>query len=89
MQFVQQGPDVPDALIRAHEDGHVVFFCGAGISMPARLPSFKGLVDSIYAELGTTREPIEQAAFDQCRYDTTVDLLEQRYPGGRSVVRFV
>jgi len=35
MQFVGHGPDVPDALLQAHEEGRVVFFCGAGISYPA------------------------------------------------------
>jgi hypothetical protein len=32
MQFVANGPEIPDALLRAHEEGRVVFFCGAGIS---------------------------------------------------------
>jgi len=32
MQFVGHGPDIPDALLQAHEEGRVVFFCGAGIS---------------------------------------------------------
>ena len=35
MQFVKEGPDIPERLLEAHEDGHVVFFCGAGISYPA------------------------------------------------------
>ena len=30
MQFVRNGPDIPDSLLQAHEDGRVVFFCGAG-----------------------------------------------------------
>ena len=33
---------IREELRRAHEDGEVVFFCGAGVSMPAGLPSFKG-----------------------------------------------
>jgi hypothetical protein len=44
MQFVRHGPDIPERLLQAHEDGRVVFFCGAGISYPARLPGFAGLV---------------------------------------------
>ena len=55
MQFVANGPDIPDALLQAHEEGRVVFFCGAGISYPAGLPGFKGLVDGIYHLVGTTR----------------------------------
>lgn len=37
MQFITHGPDIPDALLQAHEEGRVVFFCGAGISYPAGL----------------------------------------------------
>mgnify|MGYP000541792458 CR=1 FL=1 len=53
MQFVPNGPDIPNALLQAHEEGKVVFFCGAGISYPAGLPGFKGLVDRIYSSIGT------------------------------------
>ena len=51
MQFISGGPDIPDELLQAHEDGRVVFFCGAGISIPAKLPDFENLVDSIYKKL--------------------------------------
>ena len=63
MQFVTNGPDIPDALLQAHEEGRVVFFCGAGISYPAGLPGFKGLVDEIYQRVGTTRSDIEHDAY--------------------------
>ncbi len=53
MQFVTNGPDIPEALLQAHEEGRVVFFCGAGISYPADLPGFKGLVKEIYRLNGT------------------------------------
>jgi hypothetical protein len=87
MQFVPNGPDIPDALLRAHEEGRVVFFCGAGISYPAGLPGFKGLVDEIYLRLGTTRSPIEQEAYGRNQFDATLDLLERRIPGQRIAVR--
>jgi NAD-dependent SIR2 family protein deacetylase len=73
MQFVANGPDIPDALLQAHEEGRVVFFCGAGISYPAGLPSFAGLVDSIYRRVGTPRTPIEAQAFDNYQYDGTLN----------------
>ena len=38
MQFIENGPDIPEALLQAQEEGRVVFFCGAGISYPAGLP---------------------------------------------------
>jgi hypothetical protein len=87
MQFVANGPDIPDELLRAHEEGRVVFFCGAGISYPAGLPGFKGLVEKIYKQTGTTQSPIEQRAFDREQYDATLDLLERRLPGQRIAVR--
>lgn len=87
MQFVANGFDIPDALLQAHEEGSVVFFCGAGISYPAGLPGFKGLVDEIYRLVGTTRNPIEQDAYARYQFDATLDLLERRLPGQRLAVR--
>jgi len=87
VQFVTHGPDIPDALLQAHEDGRVVFFCGAGVSYPAGLPGFKGLVDEIYQRNGTVPSDIERAALDRGQYDATLDLLERRLPGQRLAVR--
>lgn len=87
MQFVENGPDVPETLLQAHEDGRVVFFCGAGISYPAKLPDFKGLVTKIYESLNTDQSDIEQQAFERGQYDATLDLLERRIPGNRTALR--
>lgn len=87
MQFVKGGPDIPERLLQAHEDGSVVFFCGAGISYPARLPGFKDLVDQLYSRLHTTLDPIQTAAIRDKRYDTAVSLLETRILDGRRKVR--
>jgi hypothetical protein len=87
MQFIAHGPDIPEALLQAQEEGRVVFFCGAGISYPAGLPDFKGLVDGIYREAGTTPNGIEQEAYGFYRYDATLDLLERRIQGQRLAVR--
>ena len=87
MQLVANGPDIPDALLQAHEEGCVVFFCGAGISYPAGLPGFKGLVDKIYDLVGTTPDAIEQEAYARNQFDATLDLLERRLPGQRLAVR--
>ena len=64
-----------------------MFFCGAGISFPAGLPSFKGLVDEIYGRVGTVRNAIEQKAYERHQFDATLDLLERRLPGQRLAVR--
>lgn len=87
MQFIANGPDIPDALLQAHEEGRVVFFCGAGISYPAGLPGFKGLVEKIYEINGTDFTDIERDAFERDQFDATLDLLERRLPGQRSAVR--
>lgn len=87
MQFVANGPDIPDELLQAHEEGRVVFFCGAGISYPAGLPGFKGLVNEIYRRVGTTRSAIEQETYERGQFDATLDLLEHRLPGQRIAVR--
>jgi len=87
MQFISNGPDIPDELLRALEEGRVVFFCGAGISYPAGLPGFKGLVEQIYRLSGTTLSDIEREAFERGQFDATLDLLERRLPGQRMTVR--
>ena len=87
MQFVTDGPNIPDALLQAHEDGGVVFFCGAGISYPAGLPGFKKLVDDIYKIIGTTKTTLEENAYSRGQYDATLDLLERRIAGQRIAVR--
>lgn len=87
MQFVANGPDIPDSLLMAHEEGRVVFFCGAGISYPAGLPDFIGLVDAIYSHVGRQRDAIEQEAYKRGQLDATLDLLERRLPGQRQAVR--
>lgn len=87
MQLIQKGPDIPDGLMQAHEEGRVVFFCGAGISYPAGLPGFKGLVEKLYAGLGTSPTDIEKSAIKRREFDTAIGLLENRVPGGREKVR--
>lgn len=87
MQFVRNGPDIPERLLQAHEDGRVVFFCGAGISYPARLPSFSGLVDSLYKALSITPSPVQLSAIKAGQLDTAVGLLEADVVGGREKVR--
>jgi hypothetical protein len=63
MQLIQNGSDAPERLLQAHEEGRVVFFCGAGISYPAGLPGFKGLVTRVRDALGLAFSPPAAAAF--------------------------
>ncbi|MDI9819826.1 MULTISPECIES: anti-phage defense-associated sirtuin Dsr1 [unclassified Legionella] len=87
MQFVKNGPEIPDRLLQAHEDGRVVFFCGAGISYPANLPGFGGLVKKIYEGIGEIPNDIEKTAIKSGQYDTAIGLLEFRIVDGRNIVR--
>jgi hypothetical protein len=87
MQFIKNGPDIPERLLQTHEEGRVVFFCGAGISYPAGLPGFAGLVHSLYEHSGVTPDPVQQAALEAHQYDTAIALLEDRHVGGRMAVR--
>lgn len=87
MQFIRNGPDIPERLLQAHEDGRVVFFCGAGISYPARLPGFAGLVEKVYTALSVTPDAVQKAAIKAGQFDTAIGLLEADIVGGRETVR--
>lgn len=87
MQFVTHGPDIPDALLQAHEDGRVVFFCGAGISYPAGLPGFEGLVRGVMQRTGEPPDATEDGLLRQEQFDCALGLYEHRVQGGRSAVR--
>jgi len=78
VRFINNGPEVPDRLVQAHEDGNVVFFCGAGISYPAGLPGFDGLTRSLFEALGEGPNSAEKAALEEKRFDVAIDLLERR-----------
>ena len=87
MQFIKNGPDIPERLLQAHEDGKVVFFCGAGISYPAGLPDFKGLVTQLYEKMGEPRNKIQENAIKSGQFDTAIGLLESSDVGERKAVR--
>jgi hypothetical protein len=87
MQFVKGGPDIPERLLHAHEDGYVVFFCGAGISYPARLPGFAGLVKGLFDDLAVRPNAVQQSAIKAGQFDTAISLLEAAIVGGRETVR--
>lgn len=87
MQFVKDGPDIPERLLQAHEDGRVVFFCGAGISYPAGLPGFKELVEKLSEHVGEPLNDTEQRWFDAEEFDRTMGHFESRIQGGRPHVR--
>lgn len=51
MRFTKTGPNIPQELIEAQKNGELLFFCGAGISIPAGLPSFCSLAYNVALKL--------------------------------------
>ena len=87
MQFFKNGPDIPERLLQEHDEGEVVFFCGAGISYPAGLLGFKGLVDELYRRLAHVPDEEQKAAREAGQFDTAFALLEAKHIGGRKEMR--
>lgn len=63
LRFLTDGPNIPDRLLTARDDGQVVFLCGAGVSMPCRLPSFKTLTEYVLLKLKVPADADAQRAF--------------------------
>jgi hypothetical protein len=57
MRFVPEGPSIPDELLEQCDNGNVVFFCGAGVSQSAGLPSFLELTKRVAHVLGAADRP--------------------------------
>ncbi|WP_246763658.1 SIR2 family protein [Rhizobium bangladeshense] len=54
MRFNEHGPDIPDELLVARDEGNVLFFCGAGVSLAyAGLADFLKLAGDVIDELGS------------------------------------
>jgi len=87
MQFVRHGPDIPERLLQLHEDGRVVFFCGAGISYPAGLPGFKGLVEALHTRVGEPADAVEREMISKSQFDLAIGHYENRIQGGRKAIR--
>jgi len=53
------GITIPEALITAHEEGRLVIFTGAGISIapPSNLPSFLALCEQVAVKLQSSEDP--------------------------------
>jgi len=87
MQFVKDGPDIPDEFLHAHELGKIVFFCGAGISCYAGLPTFKQLIKSIYSERKITPTKYEIKLLRENKLDILIEYIDSNYIGHRIETR--
>ena len=57
MRFIENGPKIPDELLFDLDEGKVVFFCGAGVSIAkAKLPSFFELTELVMKSLGASTD---------------------------------
>ena len=57
MQFLPNGPSIPDELLVARDAGDVIFFCGAGVSQhEAGLPNFEKLGRNVIELLGAAQD---------------------------------
>jgi len=54
VRFIENGPDIPNDLLVARDDGDVLFFCGAGVSRAkAGLADFLTLAGDVIEDLGS------------------------------------
>ncbi|MBX7531703.1 SIR2 family protein [Qipengyuania sp. 1XM1-15A] len=77
MRFFSDGPDIPSHLLGQQAQGNVVFFCGAGVSIPAGLDSFWQLTDRIVTALDS--EEGREALNEDADFDRIFNLLVKRY----------
>ena len=74
MQFVADGPDIPDEVFQTLEDERLILFCGAGLSMASNLPSFKRLVELVIERTGVDGIP----SVDDEQLDRILELIEKK-----------
>jgi hypothetical protein len=66
MQFVPNGPSIPDELLVARDSGDVIFFCGAGVSQhEAGLPNFEKLGRNVIELLGAAQDSPARALLNK------------------------
>lgn len=81
MRFTATGPDIPNELIDAQKRGELLFFCGAGVSVPAGLPSFEKLTKNVAEKLYALDEhdsEISKLLFNN-EFDRTFTVLKRVY----------
>ena len=76
MQFIKNGPEIPNEMLHAHEDDKLVFFCGAGISLRAGLVDYAELTKKLFDTLKPAQSLEEIAAIKDGQFDRAIGLLE-------------
>lgn len=66
MRFEADGPNIPDELLNARDEGRVVFFCGSGVSRAcADLPDFNELTKRVLINLRASKDSDAWKVFEQ------------------------
>jgi hypothetical protein len=81
--MVLGGPLIPVELLEAHEEGRLLFFCGAGVAAEAGLPCWSELVKTLAEEF---EDVYSSAATDGASFEERLGTLEREHRrrcGGR------
>jgi hypothetical protein len=77
VRFYADGPELPDDLLVARDEGQVLFFCGSGVSIAkAGLPGFLGLAERVLQELRALPDSSPRQLMD------IADALQERKVSG-------
>lgn len=75
--LVSELPEIPQEVYQARDDGRLVLFCGAGVSVGAGCPSYRGLIARTIKRFGHD-DPAEREALREGVYDRHLQLVERR-----------
>ncbi|BAP35762.1 SIR2 family protein [Acinetobacter guillouiae] len=81
MRFTKSGPNIPNELIEAQKKGELLFFCGAGVSVPAGLPTFYSLTKQVAERLHALDDDnneVSQLLLNN-QFDRTFTALKRTY----------
>lgn len=80
---------IPERLLLAHARGEVLFIAGAGVSQPANLPDFRGLVLKVYSQLDTAVHAVISGIPREACNQWIVDLSSLTNQQAAEVNRFI
>lgn len=88
MRFTETGPSIPAELLELQQQGDIIFFCGAGVSMP-QLDSFANLTENVKKKLGAdTNHKFLETKKCNSSFDQVFELLKAEY-GNPAVTKAV
>ncbi|CAI3102157.1 hypothetical protein MWMV8_MWMV8_00177 [Acinetobacter calcoaceticus] len=81
MRFTKTGPNIPNELIEAQKKGELLFFCGAGVSVPAGLPTFYSLTKKVAEKLNALDDEYNEISqlLSNYQFDRTFAALKRTY----------